>query len=179
MQQGTGKLPCVKELIDAGSDVNAVCQCHGIGALQQAVRYQQNDCLHELFEAGADVNIKNKEGNTMLMYAVQSGNMDFVKKMISAGADVNMTNNNRETALRIAARKGDIECLKKLITARDMHKLDKCAKIARIVALEKEFRDMQNKLLADLFPEKSGVNVKDTSTLPVNDNINPLRDAAF
>ena len=144
---GMGKLSCVKELIAAGADVNAVCECHGKGALQHAVKYGHADCLTELIEAGAkvnmqnkngntalmfttniaflnhlitagaDVNIKNKEGNTVLMYAVQNGNVDFVKKLISAGADVNVVNNKKDTPLMIAARKGHVECLKELISA--------------------------------------------------------------
>ena len=58
---GKGKLSCVKELIAAGADANAICECHGNGALISATTNGDADCLKELIKAGAKVNMRNKK----------------------------------------------------------------------------------------------------------------------
>ena len=55
-----GKLYCVKELIAAGADVNASCECHGSGPLMYATLGNHIDCVKELIRAGGDVNIKKQ-----------------------------------------------------------------------------------------------------------------------
>ena len=67
-----GKLSCVKELIAAGADVNAACDCHGNGPLVSAAMEGHVDCLRELVAVGADINMKNKDGDTALMFATDS-----------------------------------------------------------------------------------------------------------
>ena len=84
---GKGKLSCVKELIAAGADVNAACECHGNGALLSAAIEGRVDCLKELIKAGAKVNMRNKKGKTALMFAADSF---CLNTLISAGADVNI-----------------------------------------------------------------------------------------
>ena len=69
---GTGKLSCVKELVAAGADVNATCECHGSGALMSAAMRGHIHCLKELLISGAEVNIQSKGGHTTVMLPVNS-----------------------------------------------------------------------------------------------------------
>ena len=82
---GKGNISCVKELIAAGADVNATCECHGNGALQMYVADDQVEYVEELIAAGADVNVINKDGDAVLLHAAIKGNVHIVKKLISAG----------------------------------------------------------------------------------------------
>ena len=67
------KLSCVKELIAAGADVNAACECHGISALMTAAIVGTVDCLKELITAGSNVNQQHRDGFTPLIFALQFG----------------------------------------------------------------------------------------------------------
>ena len=88
---GRGKLSCVKELIDAGVDVNSTCVCHGNGALLNAATCGNSDCLTDLINAGADVNIRNKNGQTALMFAADT---QCLTNLITAGAEMNVKDND-------------------------------------------------------------------------------------
>ena len=66
------KLSCVKELIAAGADVNASCECHG-SALMTAAIVGTVDCLKELIAAGSNVNQQHRDGFTPLIFALQFG----------------------------------------------------------------------------------------------------------
>ena len=85
----TGKLSCVKELIAAGVDVNAACECHGNGPLLSAAAHGHVDCLQELIISSADVNVENKFKRSSLMYAAKRGHYKCLKKLIACGAKVN------------------------------------------------------------------------------------------
>ena len=41
---------------------------------------------------GADVNMRDAEGDTLLMVAANTGNLAMVKALLAAGADINATN---------------------------------------------------------------------------------------
>lgn len=74
--------------------------------------------LKFLIGRGADVNLKDDEGKTALMKAVESfqaANLSNVKYLIDHGADVNAVNNKGETALIIAVKKGDEEMTRVLL----------------------------------------------------------------
>ena len=112
-----GKLSCVKELIIAGANVNAVCECHGFGALHSAAWSGHVDCLREIIASLSDVNITNRNGGTALRIAASRGHTECLKELIGAGADINKEDKDGRTALMYAANQGCIECLKELIAA--------------------------------------------------------------
>ena len=107
-----GKLSCVKELIAAGADVNAACNCHGNGALISAAVDGHAFSLIELLRAGADVNHRNNTGSTALMFVSDIGCME---ELIEAGANMNIGDNYQHTLLISAARRGNVDILKMLI----------------------------------------------------------------
>ena len=62
---GKGKVACVKELIAAGADVNAACECHGNGPLESATLGGHVPCVKELLAAGVDVDRNSQEWEYM------------------------------------------------------------------------------------------------------------------
>ncbi|AVL95151.1 ankyrin repeat protein [Moumouvirus australiensis] len=81
-----------------------------------------------LLEFGADINIKNKNGDTVLMTSLmlkpnnlKYNNIEVIKILIEAGADINMRNNQDWTALMLACRcsniNNNIEIVKLLLKA--------------------------------------------------------------
>lgn len=55
--------------------------------------------VQTLLSNGLDCNLKNEEGQTLLMKAAAVGNLDLVKILIKAGAEVNATDPQGWTAL--------------------------------------------------------------------------------
>ena len=94
----------VKELIEAGADVNYVDR-NGRTALLEAANEARPAVARELITAGADVNYIDKYNNTALLEAVKRGCLSVVKELVKAGADVNYVNSSGNTALTIAVRK--------------------------------------------------------------------------
>ncbi|QGR54277.1 ankyrin repeat-containing protein [Moumouvirus maliensis] len=81
-----------------------------------------------LLEFGADINIKNQNGDTVLMTSLmlkpnylKNNNIQVIKFLIEAGVDVNMRNNQDWTALMLACRysniNNNIEIVKLLLKA--------------------------------------------------------------
>ena len=152
---GAGKLSCVKELIAAGADVNAGCECHGNGALMSATLDKHIDCIKKLIQAGADVNIRNKNGETALMKA---GDAQYLNELIAAGADVNIEDKDGWTALMFAVHEGHVGCLKELIAAgADINKEDKDGRTALMYAASQGHVDCGRELIN----AGADVNIKD------------------
>ena len=109
-----GNVDIVKLMIDAGADVNAVCECHGNGALLLAVIGGHVHCLRELIAAGVDVNTKNKKGKTCLMFVRDS---QCCEELILAGADMNIKDTEGGTSLFYALLNGNVDVVEVLIDA--------------------------------------------------------------
>ena len=101
----------VKELVDAGADINKR-DSTGHTALMLAAK-RSNDSSTEgtvkiILDAGADVNAKDNLGWTALMYAAKysatTSTEATVKMLIDAGADVNAKDDHGRTALMLAAK---------------------------------------------------------------------------
>jgi len=79
-------LDLIKNLIEAGADVNAKND-HGETPLLRAALYDSPEVIKIFIKAGADVNVKNKYGYTPLMHAKERPDAsDIIKILIEAGA---------------------------------------------------------------------------------------------
>ncbi|MDR0707855.1 MAG: ankyrin repeat domain-containing protein [Treponema sp.] len=98
--------------------------------------------VHALLEAGADVNVTNN-GISVLMFAVNAGNVDIVKRLVSAGADINYKNDAGVGALFLAAYSGDADMANALLS-KDVNSEDAYA--AAHIALLRENTDVAARL---------------------------------
>lgn len=111
----------VKILIDAGAKVNAKTEAN-VTPLHDAVVEPRNALAvtRLLLRSGADPNIRDSEGSSPLMDAVESGERDravIVKELLKYDASLSIKNIWGDTALHIAAREGDTESIKVLLDA--------------------------------------------------------------
>ena len=60
------------------------------------------DIVKNLIEQDIDIDLKDEEGNSLLMLACTSGNKDLIKFLLDKGADINTPNNEMETPLNVA-----------------------------------------------------------------------------
>jgi len=111
-----GCVEIVRDLIEAGADVNAK-KNNGDTALSIAVLRNRVDIVPMLIEAGVDVNVKYSEGTTVLHWAAEFNNVKILRVLIGAGADVNANDSDGDTALYYAVWYKRAEIVKILIQA--------------------------------------------------------------
>ncbi|XP_062597965.1 uncharacterized protein LOC134259396 [Saccostrea cucullata] len=109
----SGHLNVVKELIEAGADVNSHEE-YGT-PLTLACKYGYMTIVEELLRAGANINPPT-EFDTPLTCACENGHMDIVKDLLGAGANVNYQG-KRKTPLIAACRGGHVNVVKELLRA--------------------------------------------------------------
>jgi ankyrin repeat protein len=100
-----GKPERVKQLLDAGADVNAVGESR-ITALMGAAAGGNPETVKLLLEHGAKVDAKGPQDMTALMAAAEAGKADAVKLLLQHGADRKLKSDKGETALDVAKKKG-------------------------------------------------------------------------
>ncbi len=64
------------------------------------------DYIKPLIQAGANIHIADNSGNTVLHYALESGDAATARYLIKKGADYNRPNNQGKTAVHLAVEKG-------------------------------------------------------------------------
>ena len=116
---------CLKLLIDAGADVNAIGRHSSIStwlysvdnqtALMCAVRCGFTNSVNMLLAAGANVNIRNDDGTNALHFAAFFSYCEVVKILLKEGADVNAKNSCGLTALYLASCHGHHGCMDMLL----------------------------------------------------------------
>ncbi len=102
----------VRQLIDAGADLNASTGMHGTTALMETVRSYDNKCPAEmvamLVEAGARINQQDKRGYTALHYSAQfncgQAHIDATRALLENGADPGLLSKDMRTPLELATR---------------------------------------------------------------------------
>jgi ankyrin repeat protein len=147
--------------------------------------------INNLLDHGADVNVKDPDGNTLLMLvsACDEVSLDIVKRIVAGGADVNAKNPHGQTALDFARARGKTAVVDLLIqsgakdssAAAEQHLDIKPAKSAR-EAIQRSIPLLQQTDVT--FAQKSGcischnntftaVSVADArkQRIPVNENI--------
>ncbi len=90
----------------------------GDGALHIVVKRGDLLYLRYLLSKGADPNLRDGDGNTPLLLAVQYGQNDAVDVLTGAGANVNLANASGETPLIRAVQKRDLALVRALLTAK-------------------------------------------------------------
>jgi hypothetical protein len=86
-------------------------------ALELAVRNGNREMIQLLLWAKADVNLKDRNGQTVLMMLGEDVTTEIVWDLLNAGAKINQRDNDGETALMAAAQINNVEVLKTLIDA--------------------------------------------------------------
>lgn len=122
-------LNVLKMLIDAGADVNEqgpdgwtplMALCWGIDFYEKGSVAP----LEMLIAAGADLRASNVNGNTILMYAAQSGTANRVGCLIGAGANLFAKNIDGLMAFDIAIKHGNHDCATLLRSSMDTHAMN-------------------------------------------------------
>ena len=100
---GKGDVASVRQLIAAGTDVNAKSG-DGSQALNAAAVYNQHDVIKLLLAHGANPNVRNREGDTPLVCATKyaGGDPTTVKLLVDAGTNLGIADNDGKTALDYA-----------------------------------------------------------------------------
>ena len=87
----------------------------GSTALMYAIVLERFDIAQLLLENGADVDIREENGQTMLINVASQGHVDRAKMLLEYGANVDHQSKNGSTALIGAAFNGHIEIVKLLL----------------------------------------------------------------
>ena len=80
-----------------------------MNALHLATRNCMENSVIYLLNLGININLKDKEGNTALHYAVRKGQIRIIKKLIQRGADVNIPDfKKKKTPVMLAKNNPEI-----------------------------------------------------------------------
>ncbi|KAJ5093645.1 hypothetical protein N7456_009506 [Penicillium angulare] len=111
----SGHLDVVQRLQDAGADVSIRSAVTHRTPIQHAVQRGYVSIVKRLLAAGADVNTGVKDGDSLLMIAIDRNHFQILDVLIAAGASVNVLDN--PSPLEIAASHGNVTILNKLLAA--------------------------------------------------------------
>ena len=89
----------VRQLLNAGVDLNARHPDEGSTALSTAALHGQLEIANLLLERGADPNATNNDGNAPLHVAAFLCHADIVELLLDRGASIEQKNNRGETAV--------------------------------------------------------------------------------
>lgn len=98
----------VKELVDAGAELNSKNERGHTQLIRSAYAGQKNTCSF-LINRGAEVNYKNKHNVTPLMIAASANRPEVCKLLLKFGAFIDDRAKSKMTALAIACREGSSE----------------------------------------------------------------------
>lgn len=80
-------------------------------------RAGQTEELTEFFDHGLPVDVRDDDGNTLLMLAAYHGHAGTVTALVGRGADVNLRNNNDQAPVAGALFKGEDAVVAALVEA--------------------------------------------------------------
>src|SRR5436190_1614266 len=135
-----GNKETIKQLLDAGADVNARSNDDDTALMLAADKGKGHaEIVKLLLDAGADVNAKNNWGDTALTLAVRNDcRLDLIKVLFDAGADINEKNDAENTALALASFNGHVEVIKLLLNvdvAVDVNARNNCGETILMCAI--------------------------------------------
>ena len=96
----------LKHLVEKGADVN-IRTDYNRNALMHAV--DKPEVLEFLIKSGSDLDVKDRDGDTALMYTAESGFDESAEILIEHGADLNIKNKKGMTALDWASIKASAQ----------------------------------------------------------------------
>ncbi len=99
-------------LVFNGAELNTVA--HGSTTVTEAIR-QNLATLKFIVDLGANIELRDKKGNTPLLYASYNGDFEAAKYLLSIGANVNATNSMGQSVLHLAAKRASVKTLEMLI----------------------------------------------------------------
>jgi hypothetical protein len=107
----------VRELLDAGADVNVIDKAYDSTPLQEAVALGNEEITELLLQRRADVRVKNARGQSAILYLNDKSTGEIVRRLVDAGADINERDEDGNTPLIITAVLGKRELLRAVIDA--------------------------------------------------------------
>lgn len=115
---GKKDIDMVKLLLAAGANRN-LQEEKGNTALHFAIKWRREDIALCILNNGTqdnfDLNLKDKDGNTPLMLAIEYGMFELVKSLLLAGADANIVNQKNQNALDKAVELGYYEMFRIIV----------------------------------------------------------------
>ncbi|CAB1340067.1 unnamed protein product, partial [Coregonus sp. 'balchen'] len=112
-----GQDQCVRVLLGAQPSMINKCDLKGQTALILAVYREKVACVETLLEKGADPDLANKDRETPLYKACESGNAEIVVMLLNHGAVVNKHCIQGCTALQEAVSRNNVEICEILVQA--------------------------------------------------------------
>ena len=97
--------------------VNARDGSSGEGALHIVTRRGDGTYLRYLLARGADANMRDRQGNTPMMIAVEAGNPELVDILARSRANANLGNGGGETPLIRAVQRRDLTMVRAVMAA--------------------------------------------------------------
>lgn len=108
-----GNVAVIKLLLDAGADINSVCEiCYGQTGIQTALEYSNFELFNFLLKNNAKLNVQNNFKRTLLHSVAHTGNVEIAKLLIDKGLDINAQDEDGATPLIYAASNGDAAMFK-------------------------------------------------------------------
>jgi ankyrin repeat protein len=106
-----------KQILDkpGSTAVNSLDGATGETALQLVTRARDLGWMAFLLQNGATPDVRDRNGNTALMTAVQIGYEEGAQLLLGQGANVNAANNRGETPLIVAVHNRDISLARTLL----------------------------------------------------------------
>ncbi|KAJ8680398.1 hypothetical protein QAD02_016185 [Eretmocerus hayati] len=126
----------VKQLIEAGADVNAI-DCEGNSCLHYAVENEKcREVVPVLLNAGAELDLMNKHQDSPLSIAVKVNNFEAVEILIQHGADIKTCNSAGNTCLHLAGDDATFCLLLNAGCTSSLNQISKCGCSPLLSAVE-------------------------------------------
>lgn len=87
-----GNVDGVQQLIERGTDLNALDPIYSMSALEMAAAYGQSAVVQALIDGGADLNVRNAEQGTPILGAAFFGRANCLQLLLDHGADPVLVN---------------------------------------------------------------------------------------